>query len=297
VEAVLNHVNEIVKKKCPITYVIFLKILMMDVPVLSKKSHHVKLMPVHQNANILHGLVGPNVLQHVVAVRNHVIVNANVQMAIHQIFVRIMDNVTASHVKKKIATQILNVHQNVNSVQIGNHGCHALRLVVAEPRADKRNVNARTLINAKAVKVYLPLIILNVILNHAHAGVTGLHGLNVLTRVVKMLELVKEKTSVNILVPPRAKLWKLKSALVTVVTGDAGTNGLNVTVHVMKDLELDHVNAIVLQVHQLMNVHALANQTNPNHVTFHPVKISAILVSGVDGRTVIPSVDQDSKLG
>merc|ERR1719454_1923139 len=184
----------------------------------------------------------------------------------------------ASHVKKKIATQILNVHQNVNSVQIGNHGCHALRLVVAEPRADKRNVNARTLINAKAVKVYLPLIILNVILNHAHAGVTGLHGLNVLTRVVKMLELVKEKTSVNILVPPRAKLWKLKSALVTVVTGDAGTNGLNVTVHVM-------------------NVHALANQTNPNHVTFHPVKISAILVSGVDGRTVIPSVDQDSKLG
>lgn len=72
------------------------------------------------------------------------------------------------------------------------------------------------------------------------------------------------------------KLWKLKSAQVTVVTGAAGTNGQNVTVHVTKVQELDHVNATVHPEHQSTSVHALANQMNLNHVTFHHAKTVSI---------------------
>ena len=68
------------------------------------------------------------------------------------------------------------------------------------------------------------------------------------------------------------KLWKLKSAQVTVVTGAAGTNGQNVIVHVTKVLEPDHVNVTVHPAHQSTSVHALANQMSPNHVTFHHAK-------------------------
>ena len=68
------------------------------------------------------------------------------------------------------------------------------------------------------------------------------------------------------------KLWKLKSAQVTVVTGAAGTNGQNVIVHVTKVLEPDHVNVTVHPAHQSTSVHALANQMNLNHVTFHHAK-------------------------
>ena len=100
-------------------------------------------MPVHQNVNILHGHVGQNAVQHVVVAKNHVTVNVTAQMDIHQISAKTMVNATVNHEKKKTATRTLNVHQNVNSVRTGNHGCPAQRLAEAEPRADRRNANAR----------------------------------------------------------------------------------------------------------------------------------------------------------
>lgn len=100
-------------------------------------------MPVHQNVNILHGHVGQNAVQHVVVAKNHVTVNVTAQMDIHQISAKTMVNATVNHEKKRTATRTLNVHQNVNSVRTGNHGCPAQRLAEAEPRADRRNANAR----------------------------------------------------------------------------------------------------------------------------------------------------------
>jgi len=167
--------------------------------------------------------------------------------------------------------------------------------VAVEPRADRRNANARTPTNARAAKVFHQLITLNVTQNHALAGVTGLHGQNVRMHVAKMSAHEKETTFANIFPLQRAKQWKLKSAQVTVVTGAAGMNGPNVTVHVTKVQEQDHVNVTVHQAHRSTNVHALANQTNLNHVTFHPAKTSAILVSGVAGLIVIPNVARDNK--
>lgn len=253
-------------------------------------------MPVHQNVNILHGLVGPNAVQPVVVVKNHVIANVIVRMDILQISAKIMVNAMANQEKKKIAIRTLNVHQNVNSVRIGNHGCPAQRLVEAEPKADRKNVNARTLTNAKVAKEFHQPITLNVTLNHALAGVIGLHGQNVPMHVAKMSALGKETISANTFPLQRAKLWKLKSVQVTVVTGAAGTNGQNVTIHVMKVQEPDHVNVTVHPAHQSTNVHVLVNQMNRNHVTFHHAKTSAILVSGVAGLIVIPNVVPDNKL-
>jgi len=159
---------------------------MMDARVLSRRNLHVKSMPVHQNANIIHGLAGLNVPQLVVAVKNHVIVSVNVQMDIRQTYARITVNAMVNHVKKRTAILTLNVPQNVNLVLIGNHGFHALRLAEVVPRADRKNVNARTLINAKDAKVSHQLTTFNVILSHVLAGVIGLHGLNVQMHVAKM---------------------------------------------------------------------------------------------------------------
>ena len=100
-------------------------------------------MPAHQNVNILHGHAGLNALQHVAVVKNHVIVNVIVQMDTHQIFAKTMVNATVNQEKRKIVTRTLNVHRSVSSVPTGNHGCPAQKLVVAEPRVDKRNANAR----------------------------------------------------------------------------------------------------------------------------------------------------------
>ena len=100
-------------------------------------------MPVHQNVNILHGLAGLNALQHVAVAKNHVIVNVIVQMDTHQIFVKTTANVMVSQERRKIVIRTLNVHQSVNSVRTGNHGCPVQKHVVVEPRVDKRNANAR----------------------------------------------------------------------------------------------------------------------------------------------------------
>ena len=72
------------------------------------------------------------------------------------------------------------------------------------------------------------------------------------------------------------KLWKLKSVQVIAATGAAGTNGQNAIVHVTKVQEPDHVNVTVHLAHQSTNVHALASQMNPNHVTFHHAKTVSI---------------------
>merc|ERR1711990_297008 len=80
------------------------------------------------------------------------------------------------------------------------------------------------------------------------------------------------------------------------LAGVIGSHGQNVLVHVTKVQEPDHVNVTVHLAHQLTSVHALANQMNPNHVTFHHAKTSAILVSGVAGLIVIPNVALDNKL-
>ena len=70
----------------------------------------------------------------------------------------------------------------------------------------------RTLINARAVKVFHQPITLNVTLSHALAGVTGSHGQNVLMHVAKMSALVKETISANTFPLQRAK------AFVTIMT-------------------------------------------------------------------------------
>ena len=88
-------------------------------------------MPVPQNVNILHGHVGQNAVQHVVVVKNHVIVNVTAQMDTHQISAKTMVNAMANHEKKRTAIRTLNVHQSVNSVRTGNHGCHARKLAEA----------------------------------------------------------------------------------------------------------------------------------------------------------------------
>ena len=100
-------------------------------------------MLVHQNVNILHGHVGQIAVQHVVVVKNHVIVNVTAQMDTHQISAKTMVNAMANHEKKRTVIRTLNVHQNVNSVRTGSHGCPAQRLAEAVPRADRRNANAR----------------------------------------------------------------------------------------------------------------------------------------------------------
>ena len=100
-------------------------------------------MLAHQNVNTLHGHVGQNAVQHVVVVKNHVIVNVTAQMDIHQIFAKTTVNAMVNREKRKIAIRTLNVHQNVNSVRTGNPGCPAQKLAEAEPRADRRNANAR----------------------------------------------------------------------------------------------------------------------------------------------------------
>jgi len=101
--AVLNHVKEIAKKKCPIIFVIYQKILMKDVRVLSRKNLHVKLMLVHQNVNTLHGHVGQNAVQHVVVVKSHVTVSVIAPMDIRQIFAKTMVNAMENQEKKRIA--------------------------------------------------------------------------------------------------------------------------------------------------------------------------------------------------
>ena len=100
-------------------------------------------MPVHQNVNIHHGPAGQNALQHVAVAKNHATVNVIVQMDTRQIFVKTMVNAMVNQEKKRTATRTLNVHQNANSVRTGNHGCPAQKLVAEEPRADRRNANAR----------------------------------------------------------------------------------------------------------------------------------------------------------
>ena len=100
-------------------------------------------MPVHQNVNIHHGPAGQNALQHVAVAKNHATVNVIVQMDTRQIFVKTMVNAMVNQEKKRTATRTLNVHQNANSVRTGSHGCPAQKLVAEEPRADRRNANAR----------------------------------------------------------------------------------------------------------------------------------------------------------
>lgn len=182
--------------------------------------------------------------------KNHVIVNVIAPMDIHQIFAKTMVNAMVNQERKRIATRTLNVHQNANSVQTGNHGCPAQKHVVVVLRADRKNASARIPINVRDAKVFHQQITLNVILNHALAGETGLHGQNVLMHVAKMFAPEKEKIFVNIFPLRRAKRWKLKFAQAIAATGDAGMNGQNVTVHVTKVLEPDHVNATVHQAHQ-----------------------------------------------